>query len=550
MGGSPQLSERQHVEHAPFPPPHLNSQYPVSAARGNGLVDSHQVPDADRHVSRRSVPAAQNTASHPRAETDPLDLPYKSNAHPGSSGSSQDLVLQSQTQNPSDSLDHSTVQSGHSPKRPQPQPQSQPIESRNLPTIVSHEARPTQDPRDNGAQSFTTPKSPPEMLVGRKRTAMGVAKPGSPQDHYSAGQTSSGRRRSESIGSLSHGSRIAAKLSVHLRTRLSYAASKIEKSRQANNARFPMGLLTNNSRAPPTDPDTLKRMGLYPFPDESSESHQIMDMGSPDGTTVSAPDPSAPSQSHFQPEPLRASPTICSGSSTPFMPHHDRSRSHGSTPTIPRLAPPADIIPKSSNSRRRRPNPNEAYNPHRYSPFPLHRRHHSQQEFGVSKPATSSETVLVPGTPPPQPLSGAISTPYGSLSNRHIQGTAMEQDAIETLLFMSSPGHSGYYSHSQNSQPQPSLIQNSVSNSRDSTSSSRLGQESHHKDESDRSGSHGHGSNAGLESQAGDEIDRMLDQMDSDSEDEKALSRHQSDNLSTNSNQKKSTSEQDTPRGS
>ncbi|KAI9043798.1 uncharacterized protein KD926_002688 [Aspergillus affinis] len=548
MGGSPQLSERQHVQHAPFPPPHLNSQYPVSAARGNGLVDSHQAPDTDRHVSR-PVPAAQSTTSHPRAETDPSNLPYKLNGQPDSSVSSQALAPQSQTQKTPNSSDHSTVQSGYSPKRPQPQPQSQPIGSRNPPTIDSHEARPNQNPPDTGAQSFTIPKSPPKMLVGQKRTAMSVAKPGNPQDPYNAGQTSSGRRRSESIGSLSHGSRIAAKLSVHLRTRLSYAASKIEKSRQANNARFPMELLENGSRAPSTDLDTLKRMGLYPCLDESSESHQIMDMNSPDGTTVSAPDPSAPSQSHFQQDSLRASPIIRPGSSTPSMPHHDRSKSHGSTPTIPRLAPPADIIPKGSNSRRRRPNPNEAYNPRRYSPFPLHRRHHSQQEFGVSKPATSSERVLVPGTPP-QPLPGVISTPYGSLSNRHIQGTAMEQDAIETLLFMSSPGHSGYYSNSQNSQPQPSLIQNSVSHSIDSTTSSRWGQDSHHKDESDRSGSHGHGSNAGLESQAGDEIDRMLDQMDSDSEDEKALPRHHSDSLSTSSNQKKSTREQKTPKGS
>lgn len=270
-------------------------------------------------------------------------------------------------------------------------------------------------------------------------------------------------------------------------------------------------------------------------------------MNSPDGTTVSAPDPSAPSHSHFRQEHSRASPIIRSGSSTPFKPQHDRSRSHGSTPNIPRLAPPADIVPKSSNSRRRRPNPNETLNPHRYSPFPLHRRHHSQQEFSASKPATSSETVLVPGTPPLQPPSGVTSTPYGSLSSRHIHGTAMEQDAIETLLFMSSPGHSGYQSNSQASQPQPSLVRNSVSNSIDSMSSSRWGQQSHHKYESDQSGSNGHSSHTGLESQAGDEIDRMLDQMDSDSDDEKAFPGHHSDSLSTNSTQKKSTDGRETP---
>lgn len=307
-----------------------------------------------------------------------------------------------------------------------------------------------------------------------------------------------------------------------------------------------MGLLENGSQRSPTDVDSLKRMGLFPYPEVSSDTYQAMDINSPDGTTVSAPDPSAPSHSQFQQEHLGASPKTRSGSSTPFIPQHDRSRSHGSTPTIPRLAPPADIIPQSSNPRRRRPNPNEACNSQRYSPFPLHRRHHSQQEFSVSKPAPNPDTILVPGTPPLGAPSGVTSTPFGPLSSRHIQGTAMEQDAIETLMFMSSPGHSSYHSNSQNSQPQPSLVRNSVSNSIDSVSSSRWGQGSHHKDESEQSGSHGHGSNAGLESQAGDEIDRMLDQMDSDSEDEKPFARHHS-RQDTSSSQKKNASGRETP---
>ncbi|PLB55818.1 hypothetical protein P170DRAFT_471218 [Aspergillus steynii IBT 23096] len=533
MGGSPHLTERQHAQHATFPSPRRNPQYPVSATRGNGLVDSQQLPDTDRHANRCSVPAAQSTAST-RAETGPSSLPYKTKTRNGSSTSSRDPVPQPQTQELPGSSNNSTAQSGYSPKQPQPQPP--PIEAGDPPA---------ENLRDNGAQSSTIPKSPSKMLLGQKRTAMGVAKSAhSPQDSYSVNKTGVERRRSGSIGSLSHGNRIAA-LSVHLRTRLSYAASKIEKSRQGNTARLPMGLLENGSHAPPADLDSLKRMGFYHYPDIPLETHQAMDMNSPDGTTVSAPDASVPFHSQFQQEPLRASPIIRSGSSTSFTPHHDRSRSHGSTPTIPRLAPPADIIPKSSNPRRRRPNPNEAFSSQRYSPFPLHRRHHSQQEFSASKPVTNSETLLVPGTPPLQPPSGVTSTPYG-----HIQGTAMEQDAIETLLFMSSPGHSGYHSNSQNSQAQPSLVRNSVSNSIDSMTSSRWGQGSHHKDESDQSGSHRHGSNAGLESQAGDEIDRMLDQMDSDSEDEKPFARHHSNSLSTTSIQKKSSSGRETPGGS
>lgn len=206
MGGSPHLSERQHVQHAPFPSSHLNSQSPVSATHGNGLVDSRQSPDPDRHASRRPAPAAQSTSSHSRLETGPSDLTYKLDSQPGSPGSAGYIGSQAQTQELSGSSNNSTGQIINSPKRLQPLPR--PIEP---PIIDSQQDKVNTNPQEQVGEPSTIPKSSPTMLVSQKRTATGMGKSAhSPQDLYRTGQAGSGRRRSGSIGSLSHGNRIAA----------------------------------------------------------------------------------------------------------------------------------------------------------------------------------------------------------------------------------------------------------------------------------------------------------------------------------------------------
>ena len=226
---------------------------------------------------------------------------------------------------------------------------------------------------------------------------------------------------------------------------------------------------------------------------------------------MSAPDPPASFNLHTS-NGSRLSPVAQSVDGSPPSSHLDPPRSHTSIHlTRPKLAPPADIIASGGSSRRRRPNPNEAIPKLSTS---LHRRHRSQQEFVVSRPATHSEKVLVPGTPPLRPSRMA---PYSGAGS-HARSSAMEQDAIETLLFMSSPGHSGYHSSSQHSQPHQNVFPSSdprgsdvrVPQSQDSHASSYRGQSIR--------GSHGQ--ELGLEAQAGDAIDRMLDQMDSDSDDD------------------------------
>ncbi|KAL2825209.1 hypothetical protein BDW59DRAFT_75514 [Aspergillus cavernicola] len=314
-----------------------------------------------------------------------------------------------------------------------------------------------------------------------------------------------GRRRSRSIGSSSRDSRIAA-LSVQLRTRLSYAAAKIEKKRQSHTSQYqsPIGLLQKNASTPilTAEPSRLGQLiSMGELEDQRSVSNS-----SPDGTTVSAPDAPAtsspyPCEAHMRPSPV-------SMAHSPYLPSQSNPQKYAGISSseelaLPKLAPPADILPGRVNCQRRRPNLDVPANNSRYTPFPLHGRHRSQQGLQIDP-----DVVLVLETPPLRPSTLA---PYSGLSD-NLQSSSMEQDAIETLLFMSSPGTSGYHSNSQNSQRKPDAmnIDISVSNSTQWPGNLDRGQ----------SNSRPSGQADNPATQAGDEMDLILDQMNSDSDDD------------------------------
>ncbi|OJJ31513.1 hypothetical protein ASPWEDRAFT_62647 [Aspergillus wentii DTO 134E9] len=367
----------------------------------------------------------------------------------------------------------------------------------------------------NNDLSVSEPHCPPNMAMpGQKRTAAsGIKSPSNMVGSQSPEVNGTGRHRSKSIGSDPHGSRIAA-LSVHLRTRLSYAAAKIEKDWRQNET---SGLLPNVSRA-------LSVSAVHgssqrsPFHIEPVKGHPFLDAGSPEGTTVSAPDPSASSHFYNPNDFARVSPLA----SSDIMPSYSAQRTSQFYPTKlhqpPRLAPPADIISNAGSGRRRHPNPNEMPAPSYYNPS-SYRRHRSQHDLDLFKPNTSPPKVLVPGTPPPV---YPFSTPYGGLSKPRTdsQNALMEQDAIETLLHLSSsPGHSGHH-------PSPRRQQNIIPNSVNGSIGTRSNGTGCQHRSSQTSSSYEHAISEynrvqGLEAQAGDDIDRMLDQMeDSDSENE------------------------------
>lgn len=138
-----------------------------------------------------------------------------------------------------------------------------------------------------------------------------------------------------------------------------------------------------------------------------------------------------------------------------------------------------------------------------------------------------------PGTPSIPPTGRAPTSSqngyYGSRTQS--ENTAMEQDAIETLLFMSSPENSGYRSSPRPLQPpstQQSLNASLYANNEKHETGAR-----NQPSQSPQSGESIHGQNEksqslglGLEAHAGDEIDRILDQMDSDSEEDERYASH------------------------
>lgn len=376
------------------------------------------------------------------------------------------------------------------------------------------------------ASSSGTERSP-QLARSHKRTATGEIKPSNTSvAPPSPGTISAEGHPAESVGWRSRGSRIAAvnwpcnsifciillvlisktQLSVHLRTRLSYAAAKIEKSRQSLNTqeKLPLDLLKESSSTPPV---IVKGA-------PNTDGSRRRDKDSPNGSPVSAPD--IPIQSNFFSPHTRVSPAarsddLSSVSQSKYSPGSPfSSKRMSATPT---LAPPADIVPSgSSSSRRRRPNPNQALEASRYIASFDDRQHRFQHES-----TNGSQKILVPGTPPLQSLSQQTSTPYNGLSRQstHSQNASMEQDAIETLLFMSSPGNSAYHPSSQRQQSTSHISQTSLS-TESSTRGSQL-QDSQAAGEDHRRA----GQARYLEAQAGDEIDRMLDQMeDSDSDNE------------------------------
>ncbi|CAI7656759.1 unnamed protein product [Penicillium glandicola] len=358
--------------------------------------------------------------------------------------------------------------------------------------------QPSLSPIKAGNASISPPPSPKHsrtrsnfdarLAAGQKRTAAGDFKSTLvPPTPHSADVNGAARRRSKSTGSSAYGSRIA-QLSVHIRTRLSYAAAKVEQARQSREATPQTTLRTHNSASPlnasvPNDTASLPARNS-PF----SQDSQISSNGN---------------SNHF--------------------PSHNRSQSAFSSNQylpIPKLAPPVDIISSNGHNQRRRPNPNAVSKPSNYTPISRHRRHHSHQENGLTG-SLNGQPILGPETPSlsSSHAQAPTSTPNGFYKHRtHSQNALMEQDAIETLMFMSSPENSGYRFSPR--PLQPASTQSSLNESINTSSNGAHHDGSQGSQTSESHNGRGLGRKPELEAHAGDDIDRLLDQMDSDSEDE------------------------------
>ncbi|CAG8199306.1 unnamed protein product [Penicillium olsonii] len=469
-----------HGENNPTP------AYNQSSERGSDTSVDGRRPDLHSAStltdSLFSFPSSTNGADQPTH----LDGSYNSNEHTSASQMGQepqDTHMAPQTQSVN----------GGSVDRWQP----------SLPPIKAGDT--SLSPPPSPKHSHTRSQFDAGLAPGQKRTAAGDYKStiDGPITH-STDTNGVSRRRSKSTGSSLHGSRIAQvkkfshlptgdicssyQLSSHIRSRLSYAAAKVEQARQSQ------------SRGS-TPQSTLRTQH-----------------------SASSLSPSAPSDVASLPAGASTPFSINSQSSSNGNSHHashNRSRSAFLSDQFPpntKLAPPVDIIGSNGQGQRRRPNPNAIVKPSSYSPITRHRRHHSYQEHGLNRPlngtAMGPETPLVPSIH----TSAPISTPNGLYGGRtQSENTLMEQDAIETLMFMSSPENSGYRFSPRPMQP-PST-QSSLSET--IMASNGAHQNGNQSSQSSKShNSQGLEAKPGMEAGAGDDIDRLLDQMDSDSEDE------------------------------
>ncbi|CRG83946.1 hypothetical protein PISL3812_01302 [Talaromyces islandicus] len=292
-------------------------------------------------------------------------------------------------------------------------------------------------------------------------------------------------------------------LSAQLRARLSYAAAKVEKNWQGQQAA--------------TAPSRLLKLGEMRNTGDLPAGSRPSYNGSPEGTVISAPETSSARASH---------PNGTSERTRSSMPPRTTSLQP------PKLAPPVNIVSANNpHTIRRRPNPNEINGGSSYSSHPRHRRYHSEQE---GHPYNSNlSTISVPPFFNSSTLgsNGHAESPMGSSHRSPVkrrtpsQNALMEQDAIETLLFMSSPENSGYRANSRPRQTNVSVSIEaqieSISNGNTQTST-----QGGNASNSRNTGANFFNSEAvgalpasfiGSEAQAGDEIDRLLDQMETES---------------------------------
>jgi hypothetical protein len=215
-------------------------------------------------------------------------------------------------------------------------------------------------------------------------------------------------------------------LTAQLRTRLSYAMVKVQKGWETKNI---------------NELENLAAQQSSPLSTTASSERQL---ASPRSKVTASPERAGFLQSNIRtklspPRGLgmsgRSSPDNISSSSINFESRLELER-HGPTSNLPSkrpsLAPPVDLSPR--NIRRS--------NPASFGPPSLDAKSKNNLSNLSDSSTSSSIRTLVTATPPTvhKPL---IHTP--SQQN----ASAMEQDAIETLLFMSSPGNSQYRPSSQ-----------------------------------------------------------------------------------------------------
>ncbi|KAI9844610.1 MAG: hypothetical protein M1837_005462 [Sclerophora amabilis] len=317
------------------------------------------------------------------------------------------------------------------------------------------ESEPTQFVDDSA--TCHTHRFATHEAAGQKRTASGTVKSSSassPTDMVN-GTTPTTPGRSETTSTASAGHRVG-ELSSQLRARLSYAMVKVQHGWQSRSIDEVESIATIQASPRSTKSTFRGAPQSHISPTAASFSLSRENSGKSYGSDDTR-------MSSASPESIISSiARVSNGVSRfggPYSQNPDMSaasgrtyesfwRDHGTTSVArileaqravgpPKmgdgshapasLAPPANIV--SSRQPRRSPNPDERHLPTLSTSFP-------RDEIPASAETPSSSSRL-PSTPPDSKAprrEPVVRTPS--------QKRAMEQDAVETLLFMSSPGNS------------------------------------------------------------------------------------------------------------
>ncbi|KAL8952587.1 MAG: hypothetical protein Q9222_001502 [Ikaeria aurantiellina] len=274
--------------------------------------------------------------------------------------------------------------------------------------------------KSDGSPSYMVEKSNSPLAnagtQAQKRTASGEVK------QSWIGQTNHGRH-SRNTSTASKTSQIS-ELSNDLRTRLSYAMFKVQNGWQAHNLNELEAIAAQ--KLSPASVTQQRPFGATSPPDDSAHPPSSQDT-----------QPFSPERSRqtYQFQPSQAA--LLSPASPPQAQQHtyedffrdeartggilDSTKSKNSPHRGPTLAPPVDILPRTA------------------------RRTHAINGNQPPLPPPL-QTANFPSTPPPpQPQHNPSTATTRTLQTPTQQKSAMEQDAVETLMFMSSPGNSGYH---------------------------------------------------------------------------------------------------------
>ncbi|KAG6999566.1 hypothetical protein G7Y79_00034g069890 [Physcia stellaris] len=307
---------------------------------------------------------------------------------------------------------------------------NQPVDYRSSREPALLETRPLQAPVANMGGPHREYTSAP------KRTADGQLKQGNSISPTSPSKTSK-HDHSRTSSTTSRSSQIGD-LSATLKTRLTYAMVKVQNGWESRNINDLEAHITSAQTSPISTTSTLRRPYDFPRPGSSSTQPDRSSVGfmqsSERSTATATPEnvSSAPHQhtgtaglDYAYHSATQSPPSASSGRTyESFWREHSHSNSNkplgpvtASSPaakaTRPSLAPPADIAPRAPARRTQ----------------PISSPHHPPR-------LQTGPSTTMPATPPPPSSQSSLRAPR--------ENTAEDMDAIETLVYMSSPKNPSY----------------------------------------------------------------------------------------------------------